>query len=208
MKKLLSGALALSVLLVGVFVYQKNSDATVAVDPIRSGNAEQVQSPVQNVPGATSEQKTSETLTENVPVTIPEQRKPETLPVNIPATVPGQRTPDILPVTESPKPSEPAPKQRYKNGTYVQTVTYSSPGGSDKAQVSLTITNDKVTSAVFSGTASNPASNNYQSQFASGFKQQVVGRSLDGLNLQVVNGASLTTNAFNSAVTKIQAQAS
>ena len=203
MKKLLSGALALSVLLVGVFVYQKNSNATVAVDPIRSGNAEQVQSPVQNVPGATSE-----TLTVNVPVTIPEQRKPETLPVNIPITIPEQRTPTTLPVTESPKPSEPAPKQRYKNGTYVQTVTYSSPGGSDKAQVSLTVTNDKVTSAVFSGTASNPASNNYQSQFASGFKQQVVGRSLDGLNLQVVNGASLTTNAFNSAVSKIQSQAS
>ncbi len=106
---------------------------------------------------------------------------------------------DTTPVTDN--------KSKYKDGTYTQTGTYSSPAGTESVKVTLTIKNDVVTDATFVGGAVNPTSKMMQSQFAAGFKTQVVGKSIDSISLTVVNGSSLTPKGFMSALAKIKAQA-
>lgn len=187
MKKLLSGVVALVAILIWLFLYQKSSPS-IAVEPIHTGTAEQVQNPITAVPA-----------------TIPEQVQNPT--TDVPATIPKQANTGVLPTPTEPTATEPAPKTRYKNGTYTQTVSYVSPGGTDKLKVTLIVSDDKVASATVSGTPSSPASTNYQAEFEKGFKQKVVGKSLDGLTLNAVNGASLTTGGFMDAVSQIKKQA-
>ena len=95
----------------------------------------------------------------------------------------------------------------YTNGTFSAQGVYRSPAGGELVNVSLTLKNDVVTDASFGGTATNPKSKMMQAAFASGFKAQVVGKSLDEVSVGVVNGSSLTGNGFMDAVGKIKAQA-
>jgi hypothetical protein len=95
----------------------------------------------------------------------------------------------------------------YKNGSYQANGTYLTPEGSEDIAVNLTITNDVVTAASISQTPKNRESRQYQAFFASGYKQQVVGKSLAELKLSRVSGSSLTPAGFNQAVADIRTQA-
>lgn len=95
----------------------------------------------------------------------------------------------------------------YKDGTYTANATYNSPGGSGKISITIALTNGVITSSSFSGTPSNPVSEKLQSGFNSAYKQQVIGKSIEGLNLSVVNGASLTTRSFTEALESVRSQA-
>lgn len=95
----------------------------------------------------------------------------------------------------------------YENGTYSAAGVYRSPAGGEQVHVTLTIQNDIVTDATFSGDATHAKSKAMQAAFASGFSAQVVGKSLDQVNVGVVNGSSLTGIGFMEAVSKIKAQA-
>lgn len=95
----------------------------------------------------------------------------------------------------------------YTDGTYSATGNYRSPAGLETVEVSLTLKNDVITDATFVGDATAPRSKQMQGQFAAGYKEQVVGKSIDSLSLGVVNGSSLTGKGFMDAVTKIQAEA-
>lgn len=98
-------------------------------------------------------------------------------------------------------------KTLYKDGMYIAEGAYTSPGGAEKITISITLANDVVTSATFTGKGSNPVSEKLQSAFNSGYSAQVVGKSIDSLNLAVVNGASLTTRSFNQTIETIKNQA-
>lgn len=100
-----------------------------------------------------------------------------------------------------------APTSGYKDGTYTATGHYVSPGGAQSLKVTLTLKNGVVTSSNVVEMASDPESENYENKFISGYKQLVVGKSIDSLNLTKVAGASLTPRGFNDAVTQIKAQA-
>lgn len=95
----------------------------------------------------------------------------------------------------------------YRNGTYSALGRYISPAGGEEVYITLTIENDVVSEATFEGRAGHPTSRTLQNLFAEGFSGQVIGRPLDEVNLDVVNGSSLTSRGFNEAVEKIRTEA-
>jgi NifU-like protein involved in Fe-S cluster formation len=95
----------------------------------------------------------------------------------------------------------------YKNGAYSADGTYRSPAGGESVSITLTLKDDVITDATFVGHTTSPKSERYQGLFADGFKEYVVGKSIDELSLTVVNGSSLTGAGFMDAVAKIKAEA-
>lgn len=104
-------------------------------------------------------------------------------------------------------PAVTSPTTRYKDGTYTKKGFYTSPAGSEEVTISLTLKDDVIVAATFKGEATNPASINNQRKFASGFEAAVVGKSVDGVVVTVVNGASLTGKGFMDALAKIKSEA-
>ncbi len=98
--------------------------------------------------------------------------------------------------------------KKYSDGTYAATGEYRSPAGSEQVEVSLTLKDDTIVDATFAADSSSGRSKQYMAKFAEGFKEQVVGKSIDGLSLGVVNGSSLTPKGFMDAVRNIKEQAS
>jgi|GEM_PF-1355778 len=96
----------------------------------------------------------------------------------------------------------------YEDGTYSADGIYRSPAGTEDIKVTLTLTDDIVTSAQVVGTATNPKSKMMQQAFIDGYSTLVVGKSIDALSLGVINGSSLTPKGFMDAVVKIKAEAS
>lgn len=89
-------------------------------------------------------------------------------------------------------------------GTYEATGDYTSPGGSQSVGVELTVDADgTVTDVTVTPEASDPTSERYQEQFAGGIADEVVGQSIDSLDVSVVAGSSLTSGGFDDAVQKI-----
>ncbi len=131
----------------------------------------------------------------------PPQSQPETT-TTVPNTPPSVATPAV-PTTPT------APATVFKNGTYNVMTTYVAPSRTThEVNVSLTIENDIVTDSTvtFSGETFD-ASSNHQKNFSEAYKTQVVGKSLEGISLSRVGGASLTTGAFNKALVEIAAEA-
>lgn len=95
----------------------------------------------------------------------------------------------------------------YKDGTYSEKGTYISPGGAESIEVKLTIANDIITDATVTGNATRGESKQYQGEFISGYKSQVVGKDVDSVSLSRVAGSSLTSNGFNTALKLIKADA-
>jgi hypothetical protein len=95
----------------------------------------------------------------------------------------------------------------FKNGTYSKSVTYTNPKQSEyRLDTTLTVANNIVTDAsiVYSQGAENDPNAKH---FEDAYKTEVIGKSLGTINLSRVGGASLTTNAFNNALTDIKNQA-
>jgi len=95
----------------------------------------------------------------------------------------------------------------YKDGTYTETGSYSSPGGRESIEVTLTVAGDIITSATVTANATSGEAKQYQADFISGFKDLVVGKDIDEVNLSRVAGSSLTSNGFNAALESIKADA-
>ncbi len=128
-----------------------------------------------------------------------------------PTVVTTQEVPPT-PVTTNTPPtptttSQTVPNALYKNGTYSAKGAYNSPAGNEAVGVSLTVANDMVTGATFTGEATHPASKKWQAEFNKGFTQAVVGKKIDEISLTVVNGSSLTPKGFMNALATIKTQA-
>jgi uncharacterized protein with FMN-binding domain len=95
----------------------------------------------------------------------------------------------------------------YKDGTYSADGTYQAPSGTEKIGVTLTIADSKVTKVEIEKHATDPNAVEYQTDFASGISAQVVGKSIDELNVARVAGSSLTSGGFRAAVDDIKKQA-
>lgn len=92
----------------------------------------------------------------------------------------------------------------YKDGTYDVEGDYLSPGGEEHIGVSLTLKGDLVEDVTFTSKATRPNSVKFQGQFATGYKELVVGKNIDEVTLDVVSGSSLTPKGFNDALAKIK----
>jgi hypothetical protein len=95
----------------------------------------------------------------------------------------------------------------YKNGTYVATGSYESPGGEENITVHVTLQNGVVTSTSADSGAGDPEASEYQSMFISGYKSLVVGKDIANVSLSRVSGSSLTSQGFNDAISQIKNQA-
>ena len=95
----------------------------------------------------------------------------------------------------------------YADGTYDAEGSYTSPGGTESVGVSLTLESGVVTAVTVTPESENPTGQEYQSRFASGISGEVVGKSLDELDVTKVSGSSLTSGGFNDAVETIKADA-
>lgn len=92
----------------------------------------------------------------------------------------------------------------YKDGTYTATGAYSTPGGRETVGVEVTLLNGTVQDVTLTQNAMTGQAKEFQARFASGYKSQVVGKSIDEISLSRVAGSSLTSVGFNNALDQIK----
>ena len=95
----------------------------------------------------------------------------------------------------------------YKDGTYKADGKYTSPAGPETVGISLTLKNNVITDAAATVEATNKISVKWQTAFAAGLSQAVVGKNISDVQLDKVSGSSLTPQGFDDALTTIEAQA-
>ena len=104
-------------------------------------------------------------------------------------------------------PGSAATQSAYKDGTYTSEVTYLTPIRKEyRLDVELTVKDGIVTASnvdYSQGAEIDPNPKNFEAAY----KTEVIGKSLDSINLSRVGGASLTTAAFNKALLEIKADA-
>ncbi len=95
----------------------------------------------------------------------------------------------------------------YADGTYTADGSYQTPETVETISVTLTIADGVVSDVEVTGDPQARESEQYQGQFIDGISDEVVGKSLDDLNVSRVAGSSLTSGGFNEAVESIKEQA-
>lgn len=95
----------------------------------------------------------------------------------------------------------------YKDGTYSEHGTYSSPGGTEVINVELTLKDNIVTAVTVKTVKADPTAHEYEELFEGGISKVVVGKKIDSLNVSRVAGSSLTSQGFNNALVAIKADA-
>ena len=110
-------------------------------------------------------------------------------------------------ITDSSNTNTAASTTTYKNGSYSAEGKYVSPGGQEGVSVTVTLKDGIVTDSTVETTPASPDSKEYQSDFKSGYKSQVIGKSLESIQLSRVSGSSLTSQGFNEALDTIKSQA-
>ncbi|KQY60827.1 hypothetical protein ASD11_13825 [Aeromicrobium sp. Root495] len=95
----------------------------------------------------------------------------------------------------------------YKAGDYEAEGSYQNPGGQSSVKVSLTLETDGTISSVDVSPEASGTSRQYQEKFVGGIADEVVGKSIDELNVGKVAGSSLTSGGFNAAVETIKDEA-
>jgi hypothetical protein len=123
----------------------------------------------------------------------------------------GNETPDDTTATDTmevmdvPEVDEqPAVLGPLADGTYTVTGGYQSPNGSESIGVTITIVDGIITEAEVDSFATQGTSNRYQSQFAGGIADEVVGKPLADVQVSRVAGSSLTGGGFNRALDEIR----
>ncbi|PZQ90576.1 MAG: hypothetical protein DI534_05055 [Leifsonia xyli] len=96
----------------------------------------------------------------------------------------------------------------YSDGTYTAEGSYVSPAGEESVKVEITLASGTVTAVTVTPEATDPQAKGFQQKFASGIAAEVVGKSIDSLNVSRVAGSSLTSGGFNEAIDAIKEQAS
>jgi major membrane immunogen (membrane-anchored lipoprotein) len=95
----------------------------------------------------------------------------------------------------------------YADGDYSAEGSYSNPGGESTVKVDLTISDGTISDVTVTPEAENGTSKQYQEKFAGGIADEVVGKSLDDLDVTKVAGSSLTSGGFNEAIEQIKSDA-
>lgn len=95
----------------------------------------------------------------------------------------------------------------YKDGEYSAQGEYSYHSGTESIGVSLTLKDGVVESVEVELMATSPTSKSMQEDFAANYESEVVGKSIDEINLGKISGSSLTPKGFNDAIEQIKNQA-
>lgn len=92
----------------------------------------------------------------------------------------------------------------YKDGTYSASVNYYVPHGTNSLTAKITVKDGKVTALSTDHEYADHESGMYVDSFESAIKSAVVGQDVGSLSLSRVGGATLTTQAFDDALTTIR----
>lgn len=95
----------------------------------------------------------------------------------------------------------------YSDGTYTADGSYQTPETVETISVTLTLADGVVSDVEVTGDPQARESEQYQGQFIDGISDEVVGKSLDEIEVSRVAGSSLTSGGFNEAVESIKEQA-
>lgn len=120
---------------------------------------------------------------------------------------------NVAPVTATSTTNMPASSQQmgmmkaYKDGSYSAVGTFNSPGGQEAITINITIKDGTVTGTSAISGSNDRESEEYEARFINGYKQHVVGKNVDSINLGRISGSSLTPIGFNDALEQIKAQA-
>jgi len=120
------------------------------------------------------------------------------------ANIQSQQTNE--PVVENTAPS-PEIASPYADGAYTSVGNYTSPGGPEEVEVTVTIEGGIVVDTSVKPLATRPISIDHQNLFVENYKPLVMGKAIDQVQLDKVSGSSLTSQGFNDALEKIKEQA-
>ncbi len=95
----------------------------------------------------------------------------------------------------------------FKDGTFTATSDYYVPHGQEQIRVDLTLKDGTITDAAIQNSASNSDSSFFQQDFADAYKSYVVGKKISDLRMQVIAGASETSQGFKDALSQIANEA-
>jgi uncharacterized protein with FMN-binding domain len=95
----------------------------------------------------------------------------------------------------------------YKDGSYSEPGDYVSPGGSERINVTLTLSKNVITKMKVVTVFADPTATGYEQLFEGGISAATVGKNINSLNIGVVAGSSLTSMGFNKALAAIKADA-
>lgn len=95
----------------------------------------------------------------------------------------------------------------YRDGTYSATGIYTIPVGEEHIDVTLSLSQGVVINADVAFDPKVSTSAFYQAQFSAGYKEFVVGKKIDEIQITKVSGSSLTSKGFNAALDRIKAEA-
>ncbi|MCW2788605.1 MAG: hypothetical protein JWQ91_2838 [Aeromicrobium sp.] len=95
----------------------------------------------------------------------------------------------------------------FEDGDYEAEGSYSNPGGQSSVKVELTLADNEITDVTVTPEATNGTSKQFQTKFAGGIADEVVGKSIDELEVGAVAGSSLTGEGFNQAIEQIKGEA-
>jgi len=114
----------------------------------------------------------------------------------------------VTPTTTTSSSSSATSSSGYKDGTYKATSSYYVPrGATNSLTASVTISGGKISTVTVNNDFSDQESSMYIDSFVSAVQNAVVGKSVDGLSLGRIGGASLTTQAFDDALATIRTDA-
>ncbi len=142
-------------------------------------------------------------------------RPTTTAPTSPARTTSAVRTTSAAPTTSAARTTSPArtststsaPAQQFRDGRYSATGSYDSPGGPEEIGVTVNLSADKIISSELELLGGAGISHSFQTAFASGYADQVIGKKIDSVSLGTVSGSSLTSLGFNSAIEQIEAKA-
>lgn len=95
----------------------------------------------------------------------------------------------------------------YTDGTYTAQGAYQTPETVEEITVTLTIDDGVISEVEVVGDPQARESEQYQGEFIGGIEDEVIGLSIDELDVSRVAGSSLTSGGFNAAVEDIRDQA-
>lgn len=95
----------------------------------------------------------------------------------------------------------------YENGTFSATGSYSTPGGLESIELSITLDDGVISSTSLVRNATDGEARQYQAEFASAYADMIIGKDVDEVSLSRVAGSSLTSNGFNQALEHIKNEA-
>lgn len=132
------------------------------------------------------------------PAASTEMEQVETVEANQPSTAEQNMGADA---------PEMAADSKYQDGEYTVMGEYTSPGGPEEIEVTVQLENGVIVDSEVVPQATAPISVKMQNDFESGYEEQVIGKSLDEVQVSKVAGSSLTPKGFNDALEKIKQEA-